>query len=550
MIDAYYPTTEQLQARKRSRNMFLLILALLSAILVFGTMITLYLLFPRVELTSLIALGVAIFITVATPVMIWNNPRIGLYILFAACCLIENDGRVNKARVFTTYIPFFLNYNTIGLFFHAKVLNPIKFCPAEQFIVLAFMSWLIRAIAKRELHFERGAFLNTILLYIACVTVGFIHGLATGGDFLDAVWEVRPQFLFLAAYILAANVLTDRKQLMPIFWITIILLGFRGLLGVQGYLELIQSGPISDQGILAHEDSLMFNILFFIPIILSFCKAPRKLIWWSLLFVPAAAFADLENNRRAGIAAFIIAFAALLLIMWQLVPERRTAITRFIIATGLISTIYLPVAWNATGAWAFPARAIRSQSDPNGRDQQSDAYRYEEDTDLQYTRDTSPWIGYGYGKPWIEIMPLPKVTTTFLQLVAHDSVLWVWMRLGHIGFFCFMMMLATVLIRGPQLCRATKDPILLAFGIIAILYFLMCYIYGKYDLQYVNYRSMIMLGMLTGILGIVPKLAADEHLIEADKPKVAPTPETDDEFVVPDLKLGASILDSSLFDRK
>ena len=70
-----------------------------------------------------------------------------------------------------------------------------------------------------------------------------------------------------------------------------------------------------------------------------------------------------------------------------------------------------------------------------------------------------------------------------MQYLAHNSVLWVWMRTGHLGFFAFLLFIAVVFIRGMQITRQLKDPMLQTVALMGIIFVLMAYIYGKYDLH-------------------------------------------------------------------
>jgi hypothetical protein len=513
MIDTHYPTVDQLMADKRSRKNLLFVAFLLMLLLVFGVAVGLDLMSPNMPVPAKLGAGFAIFIAVSVPVIIWMKPLRGVQCIFLMCMIIENDGRMPPFKLPTSYLPFFLNFNLIGNTYGTGVLEPVKFSPAEAIMVLAFGSWLIRSIAKREFHWRSGAFAAALLAFISWVTFGFVHGLTTGGDFLLALWEVRAMYLCVAMYFITANLVRDREQLKTFAWIIVIGLGLRSLLGLYAYTQL--KGQITDQGILAHEDSMMFNLLFFLPAILCFNRGPSKLIWASLLIIPIALFVDIENNRRAGIAAFVVAFIALIVLAWFLLPQRKAQLRLFIIITAFVSALYFPVAWNAQGQWAFPAKALKSQFSPDERDAGSDNYRYMEDFDLKATRDLSPWIGIGYGKAWMEVIPLPRVSTGFLQYIAHDSVLWMWMRLGHVGFLLFMFVIAQIMIKGPQFSRPVRDPLTQMFGIMAVLYMIMIFIFGKYDTQFADYRTMITLGFFAGILGVLPKLAEEPGTVPA-----------------------------------
>lgn len=347
------------------------------------------------------------------------------------------------------------------------------------------------------------------------VSFGFLHGITSGGDVTMALWEIRSQFMFIAVYLLTANFITDKKQIYPLLWITIIGTFIRSLFGIYIYISI--GGAVTDQGILQHEDSLFFNMVFLIFIAAAMIGSNPKLFYASLLAIPTCLFSNLENQRRAGIASFGIAFIPMMPLLYLIMHRRRSQILAFSVGFVVVSSIYLPIAWNSEGGWALPARSIRSQFDPDMRDAGSDNYRQIEDLDLKFTRDTSPMIGIGYGKPFIQVYPLPHVSSYFQNYLPHDSILWVWMRLGHIGFFAFIMLFASLLIKGVQTIKEVKDPLLQLTGLLAILLTLMLFVFAKYDLALVNSRTMAFLGLYLGVLGVLKTLEkpSDSKVIEA-----------------------------------
>ena len=84
------------------------------------------------------------------------------------------------------------------------------------------------------------------------------------------------------------------------------------------------------------------------------------------------------------------------------------------------------------------------------------------------------------------------------------------------------MFYAVVLIRGSQHVKEVDDPVLRTTGILAILFMLMMFAYGKYDMQFVNPRQMALLGCLAGVLSILPKIykpQEEERLLVHSKNK-------------------------------
>jgi hypothetical protein len=416
----------------------------------------------------------------------------------------------------TTFVPFFWNLNNLGRQYGTEALGPLKFSLAEILMVITFVSWLVRAVALREFKFERGAFFWFFAAYLSMVIVGWFRGVATNADINMALWEVRSQFHFFAAYLLAANLIRERKDVIPLIWVGIIGVGIKGLVGIYAYIAM--GGIVGELGVLYHEDSLLFNVIFFYGFVTWLAKTDTRMKWACIAFIPACLFTTLQNQRRAGIASFIVAFIPLVPVFYASLVQRRKEVARFAVFFACISAIYLPIAWNGKGAWALPARAIRSNWAPDDRDASSDYYRLAETINLKATRDDSPWIGIGYGKPYKMVVYQPGVEQfdEFLKYLPHNSIMWVWMRIGHIGFFTFVLLIGAVCVKGVQIVRQTQDTLLQTIGVQGVAAALMLFTFGKYDLAMVNYRVVIMAGVFIGVLGVLRRLDPAGEKVEAE----------------------------------
>ena len=509
-------SVDELYAEKRQVQRILYTGLILAALIVFGVIGLMLNLFPKVNGGLIGIVGITTLAVLIFPVIVWNNPRTGIYILFALAALFGFTPGMSTITIPTSYVPIWANISTIGRWYGTTSLTSISFSPPEVIIVITLLAFLVRTISARELKLHAGPFAGWILFYELIVLLGYVRGVTSGGETTMALYEVRAQATFLLAYFMGVNMFTHREQLKPILWALVLGSGFIGICGTITFIS--KGGVTGPEGFMSHDDSLFFNRIFFIVFLFALANQYPRLKKWALAFTPTALIAMLANQRRAGIAAFIIAFIPLVPLMWYLFKERRKQIFRFALGFAIISAIYFPIAWNGTGAWALPARALRSSSDPNGRDASSDYYRLAETNNLLFTRDyvANPWIGLGYGKPFAMIYALPAVTTDFLQYMPHNSVLWVWMRLGHLGFFAFIMMIAAIMIRGPQIMLTVKDPFLRLFGLMAMLDMLMIFTYGKYDLQLTNPRQMVCTAFLIGILGSLNRIdGADTPMNEA-----------------------------------
>ena len=497
-------TAQEYIARAKTRRNWLMFLMLSVMGVSFGIYILIRFFAPK-ALPFAPILSLASLVMIVLPVVIWNNPRAGLYIIvFCATQFMQVAGGFERDPM--AYVPVFWNVSTTvehytgstGGFgwLHANL--------AEAIMVLTIVSWLIRQISLRELHIRRGALFGWLALYIAFCCWGFVRGISAGGFMTFALTEIRAQFYFFAAYLMGVNLITDRKHAMTLLWILIVGIGLKSFMGTANFIK--NTDVTADEGVLNHEDSLLMNILLFGALLFSLAGVEKRMKWAFIALIPTALATELANGRRAGIAAFVVAFPAVIAMCYVLLRERRKTVTIFIVCFSVVAALYLPVAWNASGVWALPARAIRSRTAPDGRDAGSDYYRLAENLDLKMTRDTSPWIGYGYGRPYYMVYDLFGRNDPFKAFLPHNGILWIWMRLGHIGFIIFWMFVATTLIRGPQILKTIRDPRLQVMGILAIATLLMLIINGEFDLSFANYRTMLISGTLLGILGVLPRL--------------------------------------------
>ncbi len=496
--------------QKLKRNMVLTFLILM-LLVVSGSMGAFAYFSPQHIGPLMYLVGMVAFVCLIYPVLIWQYPLYGVYSLVAGTILFGGAPDQGTPTIPTYYVGFWWNISTlVPHYTGVHLLDSLVFSPAEILVLLACLTWLIRTVVDRDFRLEMGPFAYCLGGYALFVFLGFLYGISSGGNTTMALYEVRPQALFAILYLMATNMFKTKEQVLRLLWLIVIGVGFMSICGVITFFA--HGAVVAEQGILTHDDSMELNMIVFLCLIGLLAGTNKKLTIAALCFLPFAVLAQLANNRRAGIAAFIVAFIPLLPILYVACKERRKQIGTFAAVFAIGAAIYLPLAWNSSGAWALPARAIRSQSDPNGRDAGSDNYRIAENINIKASRDVRAWLGYGYGKPIIMAVPMPFVATGgFTNYMTHNSVLWVWMRTGHLGFFCFLMFYAVVLIRGTQHVKEVDDPVLRTAGILSILFMLMMFAYGKFDMQFVNPRQMAFLGCLAGVLSVLPKLAKPEE---------------------------------------
>ncbi len=500
------PTAEEYAAQARARARWFL----LGGGLLAGTVAASFVAFGLDN----IFLPITLLIGILTPILLWRFPRLTLYFTLAAVCLFElgqvagPNGRP-FADALTDRVPFFWNTNTIFQVYAHTNFKGLPLNLFEIFIIIAGVCSCLRAVYTQNTNLRAGPLLLPIGVYMAFVLMGWINGVLTGGDFKISLQEVRPQFYFGLAYLLAVNMVRERRHLLALLWITVGCVGLKAILLTLRRYVTLHGQPIPDQGVGTHEEAFFLDAFLLLLLALTLCRALPRLRWamWSL--VPFVVLGNLVLNRRAATAAMVFVIPLVLLAAYQALPERRRLVAALGLALAVGFSVYYPLFKNSDSLIAQPARAIKSNFQPDARDASSNASRDSENTDLMATIKSTPLQGYGYGRPYLQIIPLPEVTAIYElePFIPHNQILWIWERVGTFGFLAFWMMISAILIFAGQTVRAPgADDLTKALGIFALLVTAMLVIFGLLDLQLSNYRDVLFAGIWAGALAAAPTL--------------------------------------------
>jgi O-antigen ligase len=441
-----------------------------------------------------------VLLVAATVVWLWIQPVRGVYVLFGAAVLLATYVQPGLTDYIGVYLPFWRDiksYTGTGLVFSV----------AEAFIALVFLVWLLKGIAERNLRFDRGSLLLPVALYSVAVLVGEFRGLTTGGDFRISLFELRGQVYLVLAYILVCNLVKNRSQINTLLWLLLICAGLRGIEGTIQYFFVLRAQDISTHQLYPHEQSYFFNAFLTLTLILFLFGGSRRMKRCALLFLPFIVIANLANNRRASIAALVISLVVLLLILWITQKRFRRLISIVAVVFLLAFPPYYVAYQNKTGLLALPARAISSNFHPTAADASSNQYRILEDLDIMTTVKSSPIIGYGFGKPMLTPYPLPNINYEFQFVLPHNSILWAWMRLGTIGYLIMWFLIGAAVIQVTQLIRRLRDPVLQGLAVFVLLMLIQQVLISYVDLQWSNYRTMIVTGVLFALISRLGALA-------------------------------------------
>ncbi len=461
-----------------------------------------------------IFLPIALLLAVLTPILLWRYPRAALYFVLVGACLFELGLMTNPdgqpyADSLTDRVPLFWNVNTILQKYAHMDFKAVPFSLFEVIILLAGVCSCLRAVYTGNTRLRGGALLLPIGVYVAFVLMGWVNGVLSGGDFKVSLQETRAQFYFALAYLMAVNMVQERAQLGPLLWTAAGCAALKGLLLTFRRYVTLQGLPLPDQGVGSHEEAFFFDSYVALLLSLAVCGAFPKLKWTMLALLPLVVLGNLACNRRAGTAAYIVIAPLLTLAAYQALPARRRLISLLAAVAVVAFAGYYAAYQNSDSILAQPARAIKSQFQPDARDASSNAYRDAENADLMATVHAAPLQGWGYGRHMIHAVPIADISTQYewWDIMTHNQVLWVWMRVGTFGFLAFWLMISAVVVCACRTVRDAKaDPERKAVAMAALLITGSLLVFGLLDLQFSNPRDMLYAGLWAGIAAALPGL--------------------------------------------
>lgn len=471
------------------------------AALVLAAFLGLALAYSTIIGAALLVAVPVIFILIFT----WQKPKIAVFVFFAISMTVETfasgfaDETTEKIRFF---IPITDILSGSGIIFNS----------AEIFMAVVVGICLLRGISLRSMSLRGGLFLVPLLLYYGWVIWGIINGMLTGGTLKLSFWEIRGQAYFLIFYLLSVNLLTKAKDLDVLGWLIILGSGMKGVQGFIRYFFTINRDLTGLNSLLEHDEAFFFNLYFFHTFLLFITNGSKAQKRVALLLLPFVFIANVANQRRAATGGLVIAVLMLIPILYVVFKQQRAMILRIVAIGGVLVSFYGAVFWNSNSTIAQPIRAIRSQITPDERDASSDQYRINEDKDLFYTIQLSPLRGFGYGKELIEFYPIiqggfdVRVLDPFILLMPHNAILWVWMRLGSVGFLIFWFMISQFIIRACHMARTYTTPLIQRWALLAIVAVVLNLTQGYWDMGLYSYRIQIYLGILVGALANLPSI--------------------------------------------
>jgi O-antigen ligase len=347
---------------------------------------------------------------------------------------------------------------------------------------------------------------------MALVLLAELHGLATGGSFKLSLWELRPQVYGFVMFLLAGSLLRTRRQVLTLGVVVLCAAVLKATLGTFRW-QFTLNHSVAQETLLGHEDSY-FLVLFVLALLAALVWGRRRAVLTPLLVAtPLVTICLLANQRRAGMIALAAAVLAMVVMLLKFELRIRMRVVVLVVLASLAVGGFVAANWNQNdGLAAQLVRPIRSLVDPsaNARDGSSDLYRIAENANLKYTFKQAPLTGLGFGMPFFVVTPMADISSVYplWNVIPHNSLLWVPMRMGIPGMIGFWGLVAMVVLEAFAVMRRTQDPVVRAVAVFAVAAIVAELVVAYGDLQLESYRNLVFLGALIGAVAGLPRLLA------------------------------------------
>jgi hypothetical protein len=426
------------------------------------------------------------------------RPRYGVYLLLFL-------GLVGDS-ILMPWFPFAKNFSSEESIFY---LHPdLIISPLEMMLLVTIFSWLVRQFGARRAEFYTGPLFWPAAVFLAFTCFGIVWGLGRGGDVNIGLFEARPLFYLPVMLVLVSNLLTKREHVSHLMWAAMLALFIESLIGSH-YVLFVLGGTLRNvESITEHGAAVHMNTVFVFAMAVWIYKTSAAKRILLPLMVPVVMLAFMATQRRA---AFLALAVAGLLLAYVLLKERPYAFWLIVPPLAFLGVAYIAAYWNAGGALGKPAQAVKSIIAPgqlNLRDQLSNVYRVLENINVRQTIRAAPLTGFGFGHPFLLILPLPDISFfRYWQYLPHNSILWIWIKMGVGGFVAMLYLVGMAIMTSVRTWWQMPRNELSAIALTATLYLVMHFLYAYVDISW-DIQSMLYVGTMMGLANGLTRIVA------------------------------------------
>jgi hypothetical protein len=332
---------------------------------------------------------------------------------------------------------------------------------------------------------------------------GLVMGKTGAASSVDLLNETRTLVVLLIVPLAVVNVVDDRATLRRMVVLVAGLAVFKAFEGMVGWL-LGAGRPLAGSHITYYEPTANFVLLVVCLAIFAAFLLEGRVSWWVAGAGALSAVTLALSYRRS----FWIAAAVGVTFVLAMTTGRRRR-PYMLLAVGIVG-LSLAVGLRAGGGTESSTLAARLQSlKPSSLSANAeDAYRLDEQRNVEAELRKHPVTGLGLGVPWTPRFPLTESYAGATEY-THVVFFWWWLKLGLPGLLALLSLLGVAIVTAFRIGRRDPDPWGRAWGIglgSALVGMLAAETTGSFT--GVDLRYTVIVGVVIGLLAVADRLSA------------------------------------------
>ena len=383
------------------------------------------------------------------------------------------------------------------------VYDPLPFgpTPAECLLAVAVLAVLIGSFSVEKPLRLPGPLSLALALVVLAAAAGAVTGHYAGVSNADLIFAARQLCWLVIVPFLVVNVVETRSQV-------------RGALAFGAALALTKAvvglvGVISGVGVVVEGATITYYeptanwllLLGILAVVAGFMLRARP-PGWVLVSLPLLVLALTLSFRRSFWIGGALAIL-LVVLLGARTPGRRIAVIAGLLLAAAVWTLSLQPLQADTPVAKRAASLEPTKVEENAQDR----YRFDELRNVTAEIRRRPVTGLGLGGQWSATHPL-GVEHENGRNYTHVVVFWWWMKLGILGLFAYLAVMASMLAMSWQVWRRSTDPLFSAVGLAVLCGLLaLAVVETVGSFTGVDPRFTALFGAVGGLIAVMRRLA-------------------------------------------
>lgn len=340
---------------------------------------------------------------------------------------------------------------------------------------------------------------------IVASVLSTIYGLATGGLFRIAAWQVRSFPLFLCWSVIAFKACSDISQctkFLNLYLTAVLIKAVYNIIILHTYFNGHLGGKEAGEEYLSSHIGSFYmgtGVLILIAKLLFQSRGIQRL--WMVSGILLIAYPWVVNDRRVSFIGVVFALFFSMSFLYKFFAKKHI---KYLVIGGLAAAIFVGATWNNEG------HSVRSLfvKDPK----ETLDYRDIENYNLYRAVADFPIIGRGYGYPFHQYMELADIfsNTEALAWIPHNNVILIWAFGGVAGLSTLGLMIMFGISVMVRLFKSSSRLEVRVFSFIGFAVMVQWTMYFWADMALAWGQAFIIPGVFTGFAAKL--LAMDERV--------------------------------------